>query len=49
MFMNGYFEAAKQVAVALDSLIKTRYPKDVLHVVTFSRRAREITGKEISF
>jgi uncharacterized protein with von Willebrand factor type A (vWA) domain len=47
MFMNGYFEAAKQVAVALDSLIKTRYPKDILRVVTFSRRAREITGKDL--
>jgi uncharacterized protein with von Willebrand factor type A (vWA) domain len=47
MFMNGYFEAAKQVAVALDSLIKTRYPKDVLHVVTFSRRAREITETDL--
>jgi len=47
MFMNGYFEAAKQVAVAMDSLIKSRYPKDVLHVVTFSRRAREITGKDL--
>jgi uncharacterized protein with von Willebrand factor type A (vWA) domain len=47
MFMNGYFEAAKQVAVALDTLIKTRYPKDILHVVTFSRRAREITGSQL--
>ena len=47
MFMNGYFEAAKQVAVALDSLIKTRYPKDVLHVVTFSSRAREVSGREL--
>ncbi len=47
MFMNGYFEAAKQVAVALDTLIKTRYPKDILHVVTFSRRAREISGKDL--
>ena len=49
MFLNGYFEAAKQVSIALDSLIKTRYPKDVLHVVTFSRRAREITGRDLLF
>ncbi len=49
MFMNGYFEAAKQVAVAMDSLIKTRFPKDILHVVTFSRRAREIKGKDLLF
>jgi uncharacterized protein with von Willebrand factor type A (vWA) domain len=47
MFMNGYFEAAKQVAVAMDSLIKTRFPKDSLHVVTFSRRAREINGRDL--
>ncbi|MBI4180442.1 MAG: VWA domain-containing protein [Chloroflexi bacterium] len=49
MFLNGYFEAAKRVAVALDNLIKTRYPKDILHVVTFSRRAREIKGKDLLF
>jgi uncharacterized protein with von Willebrand factor type A (vWA) domain len=47
MFSNGYFGAAKQVALALDALIKTRYPKDVLHVVTFSSRARKITGKDL--
>jgi len=47
MFFNGYFEAAKQVAVAMDSLIKTRFPKDILHVITFSRRAREISGKDL--
>ncbi|OGO31212.1 MAG: hypothetical protein A2Z29_09220 [Chloroflexi bacterium RBG_16_56_11] len=47
MFLNGYFEAAKQVAMAMETLIKTRYPKDILHVVTFSRRAREITGKDL--
>jgi uncharacterized protein with von Willebrand factor type A (vWA) domain len=49
MFMNGFFESAKQVAVALDSLIKTRYPKDILHVVTFSRRACEVKGKDLLF
>jgi len=49
MFLNGYFESAKQVAVALDSLIRTRFPKDVLHVLTFSRRAREIKGKDLLF
>jgi uncharacterized protein with von Willebrand factor type A (vWA) domain len=47
MFLNGYFESAKKVAVAMDTLIKTRYPKDVLHVVTFSRRARKISGKDL--
>lgn len=47
MFMNGYFQAAKQVALALDSLIKTRYPKDILHVVGFSRKANEIKQREL--
>jgi uncharacterized protein with von Willebrand factor type A (vWA) domain len=47
MFMNGYFQAAKQVALALDSLIKTRYPKDILHVIGFSRRANEIKQREL--
>jgi len=49
MFLNGYFEPAKQVAVALDNLIRTRFPKDVLHVLTFSRRAREIKGNDLLF
>ncbi|MBI3040892.1 MAG: VWA domain-containing protein [Chloroflexi bacterium] len=49
MFMHGYFQAAKQVAMAMDSLIKTRYPKDVLYVVAFSRRAREIKGKDLLY
>ncbi|MFC2020295.1 VWA domain-containing protein [Chloroflexota bacterium] len=49
MFMQGYFQAAKQVAMAMDSLIRTRYPKDTLHVVAFSRRAREIKGKDLIY
>jgi uncharacterized protein with von Willebrand factor type A (vWA) domain len=47
MFMQGYFQAAKQVALALDSLIRTRYPKDILHVVVFSGRAKEIKQREL--
>ncbi|MFC1952849.1 VWA domain-containing protein [Chloroflexota bacterium] len=49
MFMQGYFEAAKQVAMAMDSLIRTRYPKDKLNIVAFSRRAREIKGKDLLY
>jgi len=49
MFMQGYFQAAKQVAMAMDSLIRTRYPKDKLHVVSFARRAREIKGKDLLY
>ena len=28
MFYNGYFPAAKRVALALDSLIRSKYPRD---------------------
>jgi uncharacterized protein with von Willebrand factor type A (vWA) domain len=49
MFINGHFDSAKQVALAMNSLIKTRYPKDILHIVTFSRRAREIKEKDLLF
>ncbi len=35
--------------MAMDSLIRSRYPKDVLHVIAFSRRAREIKGKDLLY
>jgi len=49
MYFQGYFEPAQQIAMALDSLIRTKYPKDVLHVIVFSRRAREIKGKDLLY
>ncbi|MFC2038267.1 VWA domain-containing protein [Chloroflexota bacterium] len=49
MFLNGYFESAKEMTIALDSLIRVRFPKDALHVLTFSRRAREIKEKDLLF
>ncbi len=42
MLLRGCFMAAKKVAVALDTLIRTRYPRDELHVVGFAYHAREI-------
>jgi uncharacterized protein with von Willebrand factor type A (vWA) domain len=42
MLLRGCFLAAKKVAVALDMLIRTRYPRDELHVVGFAYYAREI-------
>ena len=42
MPLRGYFYAAKKVAMALDSLIRTQFPRDRLHVVGFSDYAREI-------
>jgi uncharacterized protein with von Willebrand factor type A (vWA) domain len=42
MLLRGCFLAAKKVAVALDTLIRTRFPRDTLHVVGFAYYAREI-------
>ncbi len=42
MLLRGCFLAAKKVAVALDTLIRTRFPRDELHVVGFAYYAREI-------
>ncbi len=44
MPLRGYFYAAKKMALALDSLIRTQYPRDTLYVVGFSDYAREITA-----
>ncbi|MHB8571342.1 MAG: vWA domain-containing protein [Candidatus Dormibacteria bacterium] len=42
MWLRGCFLAAKKVAVALDTLIRTQFPRDSLYVVGFSRYAREL-------
>ena len=42
MLLRGCFLAAKKVAVALDTLIRTQYPRDHLSVVGFAYYAREI-------
>ncbi len=42
MPLRGYFYAAKKVALALDTLIRTAYPRDHLGVIGFSDYAREI-------
>ncbi len=49
MFMNGYFEAAKRTAMAFDSLIRSQYPKDSLHIVGFSQFARVIKPKDLLY
>jgi uncharacterized protein with von Willebrand factor type A (vWA) domain len=46
---RGNFEAAKRVAIALDNLIRTQYPKDVLHIVGFSTYARLIKREELLY
>ena len=43
MLLRGCFLAAKKVAVALDTLIRTQFPRDHLSVIGFAYYAREIT------
>jgi uncharacterized protein with von Willebrand factor type A (vWA) domain len=47
MSWAGRFPAAKRVALALDHLIRTRYPRDHFFVVGFSTRARELKVQEL--
>ncbi len=42
MLYNGCFNAAKKVALALDSLIRGKYPRDHLSIIGFSYMAQEI-------
>jgi uncharacterized protein with von Willebrand factor type A (vWA) domain len=48
MLFRGLFQAAKRVALALDSLIRTQYPSDNLYVVLFAEYARQIRSEEIA-
>jgi uncharacterized protein with von Willebrand factor type A (vWA) domain len=49
MPMRGNFQAAKKVAIALDNLIRTQYPKDTLYIVGFSSYARQIKKESLSY
>ncbi|MFZ0217497.1 MAG: VWA domain-containing protein [Candidatus Dormiibacterota bacterium] len=42
MFLRGCFLAAKKVAMALDTLIRSQFPRDNLYVVGFSNHAVEL-------
>jgi uncharacterized protein with von Willebrand factor type A (vWA) domain len=42
MLLRGCYVAAKRVAIALDTLIRTQFPRDRLAVVGFAYSAREI-------
>jgi uncharacterized protein with von Willebrand factor type A (vWA) domain len=48
MSWYGRFESAKKVALALEHFVRTRFPKDKLHVVGFSTEARELKGNELA-
>jgi len=47
MSWAGRFPAAKRVALALDHLIRSRYPRDDFFVVGFSTRARELNIRQL--
>jgi uncharacterized protein with von Willebrand factor type A (vWA) domain len=47
MFSNGAFFEAKRVALALNTLIKTRYPRDYLQLVVFSYFAMELAPERL--
>jgi uncharacterized protein with von Willebrand factor type A (vWA) domain len=49
MAMRGNFLAAKKVALALDNLIRTQFPRDSLYIVGFSTYAREITPENLAY
>lgn len=49
MLARSHFEAAKRVAVALDGLIRSQYPKDSLYIVGFSNYARQIKKEDLSY
>lgn len=49
MPMRGHFEAAKRVAIALDGLIRSQYPKDSLYIVGFSSYARQVKKDDLCY
>jgi uncharacterized protein with von Willebrand factor type A (vWA) domain len=48
MALRGTWGAAKQTALALYSLIRTRFPQDALQVVGFSNYARELKETDLA-
>lgn len=47
MSWEGRFAAAKKVAMALESLVRTKYPRDYLGIVGFFTRAVELKLKDL--
>jgi uncharacterized protein with von Willebrand factor type A (vWA) domain len=48
MHLRGTWGVAKQTALALHSLLRTRFPQDALQVVGFSNYARELRETELA-
>ena len=49
MALRGSFQAAKKVALALNNLIRTEFPKDTLYILGFSAYARELRPEELPY
>ncbi|MDO8617154.1 MAG: VWA domain-containing protein [Dehalococcoidia bacterium] len=49
MALRGSFQAAKKVALALNNLISTQFPKDTLYVLGFSAYARQLKPEELPY
>lgn len=49
MAMRGNFSAAKKVALALDNLIRAKFPRDKLFMVGFSTYAREVKADRLPY
>ena len=48
MLLRGCALAAKKVALALQALIRSRFPRDTLHIVSFAYSAREIPAEALA-
>jgi uncharacterized protein with von Willebrand factor type A (vWA) domain len=48
MSRDGRFPAAKRVALAMDHLIRTTYPRDHYYTIGFSTRARELSPEQLT-
>jgi len=48
MPLRGYFYAAKKVALALDALIRSQFPRDHLQVIAFSDLARPVRSGQLA-
>lgn len=47
MFLRGCFLAAKKVAMALDALIRSQFPRDTLYLIGFSSYAVELKPESL--
>jgi uncharacterized protein with von Willebrand factor type A (vWA) domain len=46
---GGNFEAAKIVSIALNTLIRSKFPKDSLYILGFNHIARQMTPEELTY